>query len=477
MTTTYSKPWIELSAGEAPFSENELIVELTTAPDKPGLGLAGINVGEVLFLPVDKTPGKILVSLGKAEKLTSEKFRQAGGELAKWLLKNHVNWAAIQNESFSTWMISDAFEAFLEGLLLGSFRFDRHKKNDKPEMVHFTVRTAQPLDTITKLVIRTQEIASAVFLAREWSQEPANVINPVSLAERAVEFAQQHQLKCTILDDVALTELGAGAILSVGKGSQTPSRMIVLEYPGKNNEKPVVFVGKAITFDTGGYSIKDTTNIQHMKYDKSGGMVVFGVLQAAAKLNLDTPIVGIICAAENMISDHAYRPDDIITSLSGKTIEIITTDAEGRLVLADGITYAQQKYQPRAIIDIATLTGGVLVALGRVRAGLFSNNDLLAEQLKSAGELSAERVWQLPLDEEYFQYIKGDDADLKNSGGREGHPIMGGIFLKQFIENDIPWAHLDIAGMADSTKDLPYAPKGATGFGVRLLLKYLENLD
>jgi leucyl aminopeptidase len=256
--------------------------------------------------------------------------------------------------------------------------------------------------------------------------------------------------------------------------------LIVLEYPGQDltaDTKPVVLVGKAITFDTGGYSIKSVEGIQGMKYDKSGGLVVLATLQAAAQLKLKTRLVGVICAAENMISGGSYRPDDIITSLSGKTIEIISTDAEGRLVLADGLAYAQSHYQPAALIDLATLTGGMVVALGHVRAGIMSNDDHLAEQLISAGEKTHERLWRMPLDEEYFANIKGDEADIKNSGGREGAPIFGGIFLKQFVEDQVPWAHLDIAGTAHQSKELPYSPKGATGFGVRLLIEYLKGLE
>ena len=214
-----------------------------------------------------------------------------------------------------------------------------------------------------------------------------------------------------------------------------------------------------------------------MKFDKLGGMTVIGTLVAAALLELPQRIIGVICAAENMISDHAYRPDDIIRTLSGKTVEIITTDAEGRLVLADGITYVKDQYSPSTIIDFATLTGGIVTALGTVRAGLFSNNEPLANALFSAGESTGEKLWQMPLDDEYFEFIKGDDADLKNSGGRLGHPIMGGIFLKQFVNDQIPWAHIDIAGTASSDKQQFYKPKGANGFGIRLMIKYLNNLS
>jgi leucyl aminopeptidase len=238
----------------------------------------------------------------------------------------------------------------------------------------------------------------------------------------------------------------------------------------------VVLVGKAITFDSGGYSLKNAENIQTMKYDKCGGVTVLATLQAAAELGLSTPLVGIVAAAENMVSDKAYRPDDILKTLSGKTVEITTTDAEGRLVLADALTYAQQKYQPRALIDLATLTGAVVVSLGHVRAGLFSNNDALAGQLFSAGEHTHECLWRMPLDDDYAKLIQGDDADLKNTGGREGGCIIAGAFLKEFVKDETPWAHLDIAGVADLAKDGPYSTKGATGFGVRLLVEYLENL-
>jgi leucyl aminopeptidase len=214
-----------------------------------------------------------------------------------------------------------------------------------------------------------------------------------------------------------------------------------------------------------------------MKFDKCGGITVLATLLAAAELKLRTHLVGVIAAAENMISAQSYRPDDILTMLSGKTVEIVTTDAEGRLVLGDALTYAQQKYQPRALIDLATLTGGVVTALGHVRAGVMSNNPALVKQLFDAGERTHERLWQLPLDDDYFQAMKGDDADLKNSGGRDGTPINGGMFLKQFVNDDMPWAHLDIAGVADNNKETRLNPKGATGFGVRLLVNYLQSLE
>jgi leucyl aminopeptidase len=321
------------------------------------------------------------------------------------------------------------------------------------------------------------KICSIINYSREIGQLPGNVINPVTLATICQELGKKHPIKVKVLDENDLDAIGAHAILSVGKGSISKPRMIILEYSPKkaSSEKPIVLVGKAITFDTGGYSIKPVDGIKSMKFDKLGGITVLGTILAAASLKINKKIVGIICAAENMISEDAYRPDDIIKTLSGKTVEILSTDAEGRLVLADGITYAQRNYQPACIVDFATLTGGIVIALGKIRAGLFSNNQSLSDQLFNSGEVTSEKLWKMPLDDEYFEFIKGDDADLKNAGGKEGHPIMGAIFLKQFIENDIPWAHIDIAGSATSLKSEHYLPKGAKGFGIRLMIDFLTN--
>jgi leucyl aminopeptidase len=323
--------------------------------------------------------------------------------------------------------------------------------------------------------------AEAVNMALEWSHEPPNVINPVTLAERVQKVAAEVGLKCTILDDKQLDAMGAGAIVAVGKGSNTPSRLIILEYAGKTGGKPVALVGKSLTMDTGGYSLKSSDNIVQMKYDKSGGMAVIATLVAVARLGLATPVVGVIAAAENMISGGAYRPDDILKALNGKTIEILSTDAEGRLVLADALTYTERTFAPRAMIDIATLTGAVVVALGSVRAGLLSTDDGLAEALSAAGERTYERVWRLPLDEEYFEQIRGDDSDIKNSGGRKAGSIIGGMFLKQFVTDATPWAHVDMAGKMEVTElmamEIPYRHIGGMGYGVRLFLDYLNSLE
>lgn len=478
MNTTYTPPSVNVKVEivKTPLQDGLVTAVFSAAAEIPGLGQAGKQAGEVILTG----PSQILVSLGKTEKLSAESVRSAGGALVTFLQKNNVERCQLDLEQISALQVEQPVKALIEGLLLGSFRFDRYKSGDKPGNLPVVVlATARDVDEVKAVFARVEKVAEAVNLTRDWAHEPANVINPVSLAERVTDFGQRHNLKVTVIDDQALKDMGAGAILAVGKGSKNPSRLILIEYPGKGDTQaaPVVVVGKAITFDTGGYSIKTTDGIQGMKYDKSGAMTVVGVVKAAADLGLATPVVGVIAAAENMISGESYRPDDILTTLSGKTVEIISTDAEGRLVLADALTYAQKTYKPRAMVDLATLTGGVVTALGRVRAGVMSNNDDLVNALLASGETTFERMWRLPLDDEYDQQIKGDDADIKNSGGREAAPVIGGTFLKQFVDRSVPWAHIDIAAVATTPKDLPYNPKGATGFGVRLLVDYLESLE
>ena len=454
-----------------------LMISPTLAPEIVTLETTGKEVGEIRMLG-----GKAVLSLGAQNKLSAEMIRRAGGALAKWLAKNNIEAAGLElDHLLGTGMPpSTTITAFTEGVLLGAFTFGIYKSEnqDKPITLsllwdkHEGVVEADLQSYIKKATIT----AEAVNLSREWAHEPPNVINPVSLAERVQKIAAEVGLKCTVLDDKQLEALGAGSITAVGKGSNTPSRLIILEYAGTTAGKPVALVGKALTMDTGGYSLKSTEGIVGMKYDKSGGMTVIATLVAAAKLGLATPVVGVIAAAENMISGGAYRPNDILKALNGKTIEVISTDAEGRLVLADALTYTERTFEPRAMIDIATLTGAVVVALGTNRAGLLSTSDELSAALFNAGEKTFERIWRLPLDEEYFEQIKGDDSDIKNSGGRKAGSIVGGMFLKQFVTDATPWAHLDIAGMMEAEKDLPYCAKGGMGFGVRLFLDYLSNL-
>ncbi len=418
---------------------------------------------------------KLILNAGEQDKLSTDKWRKLGGILAKFLRSHNIQKLFLPEEIIKLLEDND-FSAFFEGIFLGNYSFEYFKKESPVEKINLMVACDE--NTLKYEILKIQKICSIVNYARELGQLPGNVINPPALAEICIGLAEKYNLKVKILEEKELEKIGAEAILSVGKGSSTQPRMIVLEYIAEKpkSEKPIVLVGKAITFDTGGYSLKSVDGIKGMKFDKMGGVTVLATILAASILEIPQNVVGIICAAENMISHEAYRPDDIIKTLSGKTVEILSTDAEGRLVLADGLTYAQRNFQPHCIIDFATLTGGIVTALGKIRAGLFSNNPELSDKLFKSGESTFERLWPMPLDEDYFEFIKGDDADLKNSGGREGHPIMGGIFLKQFIETDVPWAHIDIAGAAISTKAENYQPKGANGFGIRLMLDYLNKV-
>ena len=453
--------------------EGALTLSPEAAPEEPNPLKPGKKVGDILT-----DSGQIGVSLGAAEKLKSANIRKAGEAAGLWLVQHQAGLVGLPVSAFES-LPEGALEDFCEGLLLGAFQFDLYKAGDAPvNPVEVWVLT-EAGDTVTQTKIRrVNATVNGVNLAREWSHEPPNVINPVSLAARARDLAAATGLKCTVFGEAELTEMGAGAILAVGLGSKTPSQMIVLEHNGADaSAAPVVVVGKAITFDTGGYSLKNTQGMLGMKFDKCGGMAVLGIMQAAAALNLPTRVIGIVAAAENMVSSEAYRPNDIITSLSGKTIEIVSTDAEGRMVLSDALTYASRELGPRAILDLATLTGGVVVALGKVRAGIMSNDEHLAAALSEVGESCGERLWRLPLDEEYFELIRGSDSDLRNSAGKPlASSIVGGLFLKQFVLNEVPWAHIDIAGVA-TVENGPSGGQEATGFGVRLVLGYLESLE
>jgi len=424
-----------------------------------------------------KKPLTVLMSVGKKAEFDLERMRRLGGSVARWMQLwkvNHVGVDVRREEAFGG---AEAIGALCEGLHLGSFSFDRHRKEKRRASGQTAeVLVSRVAAAMAGAVRRAALVSTAANLSRELAHEPPNVINPATLATRVRTIARKARLKCTVLDDKRIAALKMGGLLAVGKGSATPSRLIVLEHRGRVKGKPIVVVGKALTFDTGGYSLKPQASITGMKYDKCGGMQVIGVMQAVAAMTYKRPVVGIIAAAENMISGRAYRPDDIITTMSGKTVQIVSADAEGRMVLCDALTYAQKKYAPRCIIDMATLTGGVVVALGKQAAGVFSNNDKLGEALVESGSRTHERLWPFPMWDDYFSLIKGDDSDIKNSGERAAHAICGAIFLKQFVDDKIPWAHIDIAGVGDIDADGPYCPKGATGFGVRLLVDWLERL-
>ena len=419
----------------------------------------------------------LLVGLGKRAELNEERIRQASGTAVQAL-------RAARIPSFSTALHltgkeTTALEAVCEGTLLGSYTFDHYKTKDKKERFTFEGMTLLlESDTASDdrdRVERTEIICQAVRLARDLVSQPSNVVTTGFLADTARELAKNYPLECCVLEQDELEKLGMNALVAVGRGAEEPPRLIVLEYRGAGNkDRPVVRVGRGIPFDSGGISIKPGAGMEEMKTDMAGGAAVLATMQAAAGLRLPVNLVGIIPAAENMPDGKAFKPGDVLTSMAGTTIEITNTDAEGRLILSDALHFAQ-KYRPVAMIDLATLTGACVVALGHLASGLMGNDQRLVDSLKRAGERCGERAWELPLWDDYGEAMKSDIADLKNAGSRDGGSITAGWFLKQFV-GTTRWAHLDIAGTAWSDKALPCSPKGATGVGVRLLIEYLGNL-
>ena len=291
-------------------------------------------------------------------------------------------------------------------------------------------------------------------------------------------MAAEVGLSVRVLDEVEMKALGMGGITAVGAGSATPPRMIVLEHKPNSQSPtpnaPLLVVGKSITFDTGGVSIKPAAGMQAMVFDKCGGMAVLGFMYAAAKLKLSVPVVGILTSAENHLGGSAYRPGDILRMYNGVTVEVTNTDAEGRLVLGDALAWGIEQYKPAAVVDLATLTGSCVVALGKTMAGLMSNSDNLVGELQAAAEKTGERMWRLPMDDEHRERLKSGPADIVNAAGRDGGTLLAAAFLAHFVPTDgsVPWAHLDIAGVADTEKELPYYAKGATGWGVRTLVEW-----
>lgn len=412
----------------------------------------------------------LLAGLGKKGDVSAEKLRQAGGKAVSYLCG-----LGFKDISLSTRYIYSLCQSplpFLEGGLLSLYKFRKYKKEDdeRPCLDKFTLigKTGKALSLS---LARTVTGVEAVNFAKDLINTPANDMTPSVMAKTATSLSG-NKVSVKVIDKREAGRLGMGAYLSVARGSAEPARFIVLKYSGGKGA-PVALVGKSITFDSGGISIKPGEGMEKMKYDMAGGAAVLAVIKAASEMRLPVNLVGVLPATENLPSGSASKPGDVVRAITGKTVEIISTDAEGRLVLADAIGYVK-KFKPAAIIDIATLTGACSVALGNEAIAMMGNDPGLMDRLKAAGDEVYERVWQMPLFDEYQEYIKSETADIKNSGGKTGSLVTAGYFLKEFA-GDTPWVHLDIAGTAWSEKDNPYNCKGATGVGVRLLLRFLEE--
>ncbi len=371
----------------------------------------------------------------------------------------------------------DLAQAQAEGSCLSLYRFDSHrskKSNHHIEKLKIIVSDKKQLIDVKRGITIGRYASEGTILARNLINEPANVITPTALGDFSKELSKNSDsLRCRVLNTRAIEKLGMGALLSVGQGSINPPNFIILEHNSHLKNRPLVFIGKGITFDSGGLSLKSVSGIQTMKCDMAGAAAVIGAMSAISKLKIKQRIIALIPAAENMPDGKSFRPGDVVKTLSGKTIEILSTDAEGRLVLADALTYAK-RFNPRAVIDLATLTGACITALGHHAAGLFSSDDVLAHRLIKSGQITHERIWRLPVWAEYREQIEGDIADLKNSGGPPGGASTAAALLHEFADT-YPWAHIDIAGTATSKQLNFYTPKGAVGFGVRLLTQFAQD--
>ena len=468
--------------------------ELTGTPlliDQAGNGLITelINNGDFAAKPsqisVVYTRGAIpaqriaLVGLGKKSAVNLEIIRTAFAKIMQYLRNINVQEAATSPELNLLPEEKDkTVQAIVEGALLGLYQYTPYKtvgREDIKEMEQLNIVVeGKEYSFIESAVKKAQIITGAVYFARDLVSAPSNEMTPSVMAQKAGQIARRKNVTGKVLDKAKIKLLGMNSLLGVAAGSNEEPKFIILEYSGgSKSAAPIVLVGKGLTFDSGGICIKPAEKMDEMKSDMAGGAAVMGAVMAAADLQLPLNIIGLIPATENMPSGTAYKPGDILKSYSGKTIEVINTDAEGRLILADALSYAS-RYKPAAIIDVATLTGACIIALGEDVIGMLGKDEQLKKEINKAAKITGELVWELPLWESYHEQIKSDIADYKNSGGRAAGTITAAAFLSKFV-GDFPWVHLDIAGPAWTSKDKSYIPKGASGIAVRLLVEFLRN--
>lgn len=432
------------------------------------------NAGQS-FLLIAEEGGKLVrvVLLGVAEGDAGD-YQKAGGEIVAKVQTSGAKHIAIHGANLSAKAAAEA----AYGACLRNWRIDKYRtklaETSKPTVTGLTVVGAP--EAATAAWPQYAAVVDGVVLTRELVSEPANIIYPESFVERCMHLADMG-IEITVLDVPAMEKLGMGALLGVGQGSRRPSRMLAMKWDGTGGaqERPLAFVGKGVTFDTGGISIKPAGGMEDMKWDMGGAGAVAGVMKALAGRKAKAHVVGICGLVENMPDGNAQRPGDIVTSMDGQTIEVINTDAEGRLVLCDALHWTQKTFNPEYIVDLATLTGAIIVSLGNEYAGLFSNSDELSEKLLAAGTKSGDPLWRFPLSKAYDKMIDSSIADMKNIGGKGAGSITAAQFLQRFIKDGVKWAHLDIAGMVWADKDGPVWAKGATGFGVRLLDRFVAD--
>ncbi|WP_238948225.1 leucyl aminopeptidase [Clostridium sp. YIM B02569] len=440
------------------------------------------NAGEICVATTVVESGVqdiIFIGLGSKDELTTEIIRGSFGKAIKKAIELKAKKIALNMISNEKLSVEDITKSMVEGIGFGEYRFDKYKteanENSEIEVSICTDENGKP-NSIDEYIDEALILVETTKFARDLVNEPANVLYPETLAEKVIGSGNKYGFEVEVLDEKKINELGMESFLSVAKGSELPPRLIVMRYFGDESKKDEILglVGKGVTYDSGGYSIKPTSSMDSMKSDMGGAASVIGAISAIAKKKLKINVVGVIAACENLISGKAYKPGDIIGSMAGKYIEVLNTDAEGRLTLIDAVHYIIEKEKANKVIDLATLTGAALVALGVTTTAVVSNNDEFYKELESASLKADEKVWRLPNFDDYKKLIKSDIADLKNTGGRHAGTITAGLFIGEFVQNK-PWLHLDIAGTAWTEKESSYCSKGGTGVGVRTLYYLAKN--
>lgn len=414
----------------------------------------------------------VIIGAGKAF-TPGKEAEDIGGHITAALAKNSLIKATLMIDSDDAAIIS----GIGLGAVLAAYKFSHYfTKGDKAKPKQLKLTITSPLGRKALTAFKAEkELAEGVFLARDLVYEPANMLYPESFAKRCKMLENECGLKVEVLDEKAMKKEGMDLLLSVGQGSTKKSQMVIMRWDGgKKGEKPLALIGKGVCFDTGGISIKPAGGMEDMKWDMGGAAAVTGAMRSIAGRKLKRNVIGLIGLVENMPDGNATRPGDVVKSMSGQTVEIINTDAEGRLVLADVLTYTLRHFEPEKMVNLATLTGAIIVSLGKEHAGLFSNDDDLSGAITAAGLDTGEKAWRMPLGKDYDDLLKSHIADMKNIGGRWAGSITAACFLERFVEG-VPWAHIDIAGMAWADKSRPTVPSGGTGYGVRMLTRFVEN--
>lgn len=456
------------------------VEELAARVEKSGH--FGGKKGETSFLryyPHLKAENVVLLGAGPAKKLTPEILRQVGASLSGLQRREKLDWVSLVPEGLVEALGKKegeyGLQAFCEGYLLAGYEFNELKSKKDDSTVVQGLQLEGKGGSYKEAVQHAQVLAESVCFARGLGDRPGNYLTPTILSELVEEMAKENKMKCTVLGASEIQKEKMGLLWGVAKGSEEEPKFIIVEYRGGNkSDKPIALVGKGITFDSGGISLKPPAKMEDMKYDMMGAAAVAGIMRAIGILKPDINVVAIIPTCENLPDGKAQKPGDVMKSRSGKTVEIINTDAEGRLILADALEYVQDKFEPQAIFDFATLTGAVIDALGTVTSGVMGTHQGLVDRVKAASEVTGERVWQLPLYEEYEEDLKSHVADIKNSGIREAGSSKGGTFLKFFVDKRFPWVHCDIAGTSYHRKDVNYHPnKYGAGVMVRLMTQLL----